>query len=94
MAVDLKMLEEAIEEAVEKKLRLDVSGVLIQRDTDADDNDVVIITIRFVENPARMKRGFMFDLVSTAARALREAGESTPAVVFTRSQKPSVSRAH
>jgi len=87
-------LEETIRRAIAARLRLDVRRVKIERGMNDGGDDTIFVTVVFVENPSRLKRGFMFDLVAAAAEALRGSGEFTPAVVMARGQKSGLSKAH
>ena len=87
-------LEESIRRAIADRLRLDVRRVGLSRGVNEDGDDTIFVTVVFVENPSRLKRGFMFDLVAAAAEGLRKSGEFTPAVVMARSLKSGLSKAH
>lgn len=87
-------LEEKIRRAIVARLRLNVRRVKVDRGINEDGDDTIFVSVIFVENPNRVKRGFMFDLVAAAAEALRSSGDFTPAVVMARGQKPGLSKAH
>ncbi len=87
-------LEESIRTAIAGRLRLDVRRVQIERGVNEDGDDTIFVTVVFVENPSRLKRGFMFDLVAATAEGLRSSGEFTPAVVMARGQKSGLPKAH
>lgn len=87
-------LEEAVQRAVAKRLGVDIRSVKVARGVDDDGDNTIFVTLRFSEGAARLKRGYMFDLVATVGDALRSAGEFTPAVVYAHPKKTESLRAH
>ena len=69
------MLERIVTHAIANELHIHVSSIDIDRTVDEDGNPVVQVFITLLTTPKEWKRGSMFDVVTTTARALREHGE-------------------
>lgn len=82
MSDDIKELHKIVSFAIENNLKLDVQSVNVTEFIESDGSESIKVEISIRLSEKRLPRSIMYDLVKSAANAIRNSGESRYPVIL------------